>query len=83
VRPPHEAVDERSRGSEGEIVALTKCKECGGQVSTKAAACPHCGYPFVPTSVQDKRNAQKFVGLGCAFVLIGFMVLFLIAANWK
>lgn len=24
-------------------MALTKCKECGGQVSTTANACPHCG----------------------------------------
>lgn len=24
-------------------MALKACKECGGQVSTKAAACPHCG----------------------------------------
>lgn len=24
-------------------MALEKCKECGGQVSTEAKACPHCG----------------------------------------
>ena len=24
---------------------LVKCKECGGQVSDKAATCPHCGAP--------------------------------------
>lgn len=24
-------------------MALTKCKECGGQVSSEATACPHCG----------------------------------------
>jgi len=27
-------------------VALTKCKECGEQVSEKAEACPHCGAPI-------------------------------------
>jgi hypothetical protein len=26
-------------------MALTKCRECSGQVSTEAAACPHCGAP--------------------------------------
>ena len=26
-------------------MALTKCRECEGQVSTEAAACPHCGAP--------------------------------------
>lgn len=28
-------------------MALTKCLECGGQVSTHADACPHCGCPVV------------------------------------
>lgn len=27
---------------------LTTCPECSGSVSTKAVACPHCGYPFDP-----------------------------------
>lgn len=26
-------------------MALIKCNECGGTVSTKAAVCPHCGCP--------------------------------------
>ena len=26
-------------------MALTKCRECGGQVSTEATTCPHCGAP--------------------------------------
>lgn len=26
-------------------MALTKCSECGGQVSTEAVACPQCGAP--------------------------------------
>lgn len=25
---------------------LTKCKECGKEVSTSAISCPHCGYPI-------------------------------------
>jgi len=27
-------------------VALTDCPECGRQISTLAAACPHCGFPM-------------------------------------
>lgn len=27
-------------------MALTSCRECGGRVSDKAAACPHCGCPI-------------------------------------
>jgi rRNA maturation protein Nop10 len=26
-------------------MALTKCRECGGEVSTLAQACPKCGAP--------------------------------------
>jgi hypothetical protein len=25
-------------------MALTECSECDGTVSSKASACPHCGY---------------------------------------
>lgn len=28
-------------------MALMKCSECGGMVSDKATACPHCGAPVV------------------------------------
>lgn len=29
-------------------MALVKCMECGGVVSDKASACPHCGAPVQP-----------------------------------
>ncbi len=29
-------------------MALISCPECSQQVSTKAATCPHCGYPLLP-----------------------------------
>lgn len=28
---------------------LVLCPDCGQNVSTSAAACPHCGRPMVPT----------------------------------
>lgn len=31
-------------------MALMNCPECGGKVSDRAAACPHCGYPLQPVS---------------------------------
>jgi hypothetical protein len=27
-------------------MSLTPCEECGGQISTRAYACPHCGLPL-------------------------------------
>jgi drug/metabolite transporter superfamily protein YnfA len=42
-------------------MALVKCKECNGSVSTEAAACPHCGAPQQrpvppPLPVQPKEE---------------------------
>ena len=41
-------------------MALTKCPECGGDVSDKAVACPHCGCPLnvQPISNQGLTPAQ-------------------------
>ena len=29
-------------------MALIKCPECNGQVSSEADRCPHCGKPLLP-----------------------------------
>lgn len=44
-------------------MAMTKCKECGGELSTKAKACPKCGYQQV-----------KHYSVGWIF-LVGFILL--------
>lgn len=38
-------------------MALAPCRECGGQVSTEAAACPHCGVP--DPSREEEVTAQE------------------------
>lgn len=38
-------------------MALIKCKECGGNISDKAVACPHCGLPL--KKVRERRNIKK------------------------
>lgn len=43
-------------------MAMTKCKECGAQISTKAEACPQCG-------AKPKKTS------GCAIVVLGFVLL--------
>lgn len=40
-------------------MALIKCPECGGQVSSKATSCPHCGFPMGECEkVSDNSNLQ-------------------------
>jgi PDZ domain len=41
-------------------MALVACYECGGKVSTSAAACPHCGAPSKrQTSIAETDNLIK------------------------
>jgi hypothetical protein len=47
-------------------MALIKCKECGEEISSAAAACPNCGKP-----IPKKSQA----GTGCLVVIIVFLVL--------
>jgi len=53
-------------------MALTKCKECGKEISKKAKICPHCGAP-----VKKKT--------GCLTIVVGVvlagLILYAIVAN--
>lgn len=42
-------------------MALIQCPECQLQVSDKALACPHCGYPLNRTVIQNnyKKRARR------------------------
>jgi len=42
-------------------MALKKCKECGGRVSSRANACPHCGAP---------RKQDGTAGAGCIGLIV-------------
>lgn len=62
-------------------MALTTCKDCGGQVSTNAAACPHCGAPVKSHQVQQApiNTSGKHAGIGTliiALFVIGLAVYF-------
>jgi uncharacterized membrane protein YvbJ len=40
-------------------MALVKCSECGGQVSTDAVSCPHCGSTDFAPSTNERQNIRK------------------------
>lgn len=48
-------------------MAMTKCKECGNDVSDKAEACPNCG-------VKVPKKAGLIIKLGGGFVAIVFLI---------
>jgi zinc ribbon protein len=51
---------------------LTKCRECGKEISDQATACPHCGAPqkIAPAT---KKNASSTC-LGCVLI-VGLLIL--------
>ena len=44
-------------------MALITCPECHGQVSDKAAACPHCGYPLEKAEQETKQLVSELTGV--------------------
>jgi len=54
-------------------MSLIECRECGTEVSSKAAACPKCGAPV-------KKSSSN--GLGCFLIIIfSAVIVFLIYQN--
>lgn len=51
-------------------MALIKCKECGKEISSAAAACPNCGKPVVKTTPAAKGCLSVIVIVGM-LALIG------------
>ena len=52
-------------------MALINCSECEAQISDKAHACPHCGFPMKTAKQEVKSEGSKVVSfLGTAFLLV-------------
>ncbi len=47
----------------------SSCKECGKEVSSEAAACPHCGHPTAPQSDTTSNNTLKIIIISCVVVI--------------
>ena len=44
-------------------MALITCPECHGQVSDKATACPHCGYPLERSERETEQLISELTGI--------------------
>jgi hypothetical protein len=53
-------------------MALTKCKECGHDISSTADKCPNCGAP-------SKLKTSKNIGVGCVIALL--IILFFVICS--
>ena len=52
-------------------MALMNCPECEREVSDRAMACPHCGYPLRGTCGYEYRSARTLFGLPLVHVVSG------------
>jgi hypothetical protein len=56
-------------------MALKPCRECGEQVSTESAHCPHCGVPHPTTSHAEQGQNWAIAILITAVIFTVGMVL--------
>jgi hypothetical protein len=59
---------------ESMTMALIKCEECGGQLSTRAWVCPHCG-------ARVRTNRAAAVIAGALVLLMGAVGFYLMATS--
>ena len=59
-------------------MAMKKCKECKGKVSTKATSCPHCGFQVGATEVEISFTQMFFSALRLILLLLFLYLLFFV-----
>lgn len=69
-------------------MAVVRCRECGQEVSTEAAVCPHCGVPHPAAAAPDAvgragRHPRRRGGRGGWLVaLLLLLVLLALFGLW-
>jgi hypothetical protein len=64
------------RRLDSDTMALLECRDCKGTVSSEAVACPHCGRPVRPASVEQSR--QRSEGCFLSTLNSGCLLLFIL-----
>ncbi|HZQ46145.1 MAG TPA: hypothetical protein VFC07_03975 [Verrucomicrobiae bacterium] len=62
------------------VVGLTKCSDCGGDVSTSANSCPTCGKPIAHIVRDTSQNVAKNMSSGCCGIITLIVLLGTIGA---
>lgn len=56
-------------------MAMTKCKECGKEISTTAKTCPHCGASTSPILDAVEGVGETAGALGKALMSLGIIIM--------
>lgn len=62
-------------------MAMSRCRECGKEVSTEAQSCPHCG-AMDPTGVGLKHSAKTPAGHLDTKATVGCLILAVVLFGW-
>lgn len=57
-------------------MALIECKNCGNQISDKAARCPKCGSENIRTDSLNKNREANNRSIGFIFLISGLVLVF-------
>ena len=65
-------------------MALVDCPECGKQVSTRATACPHCGFPLsrevgVAGDAHREPGPSRWTDPGFWIIVVGLAVIIILS----
>lgn len=65
-------------------MALVDCPECGKQVSTLAASCPHCGFPLprgagAAWDVRREPGPSRWTDPGFWVIVVGLAVVIILS----
>lgn len=65
-------------------MALVDCPECGKQVSTRATACPHCGFPFSRGMAASpvpggERGPSRWTDPGFWIIVVGLAIVIVLS----
>jgi|GEM_PF-3204961 len=58
-------------------MAMTTCSECGGDISTKAGRCVHCGTPLKAVQSWDDIIGENILALLFALAAVAMFVLWI------
>lgn len=57
---------------------MTKCPDCGREISTDAVSCPQCGKPLKAVRPVATVEKTRPIAWTCLFVILGFVALIVV-----
>ena len=70
-----------NRPSEDTLMALIRCPDCEREISSEAAACPHCGRPRLAVKYVEKKTIASMDVTLPGILIVGGLLAFFLAPS--